>query len=193
MVQLPVRGMLVQVALPPAHATLLAQFLVSGGLSRERVDDNVIRNPQAWSEATCRSVLPGAADAAVQVGLKVRKLPVYWQYSSRDRPAWLCDGDIVGILLTYETPAGHALADEAHPQRRGIVLAAFEALVGHTFEHEDDCQACRLAWGGHGGGALRWLEVDGRAVWDLYKAFNAMFWLPELCKADLVPYDESGF
>ena len=116
MVQLPVRGMLVQVALPPAHATLLAQFLVSGGLSRERVDGNPIRNPQAWSDATCRSVLPGAAGAAAQVKLKREKLPLYWQYSSRDRPGWLSEGDVFGILLNYATPAGHDFG-EAHPER----------------------------------------------------------------------------
>ena len=179
MVQLPVRGMLVQVALPPAHATLLAQFLVSGGLSRERVDGNPIRNPQAWSDATCRSVLPGAVGAAAQVKLKREKLPLYWQYSSRDRPDWLSEGDVFGILLNYATPAGHDFG-EAHPERTAVVLLALEALVGHPFMHEDACQACRLAWSGRGREALRWLEVDGRAVWDLHKAFTDMFWLPEL-------------
>ena len=181
MVLLPVRGLIVHVDLPLAFSTLIAQFLVSCGLSRERVDKRQIQFPQAWSEQVCSSVRnEGSPDSREQIAMKRAKLPIYWRHSAKDRPRWLDDAAIVAILLTNRTPAGVDTADALHPDRPPVIRAAFEAIVGHAFDGEPGCVACTLADRSEVARLLRSLEVDPRAVWDLFKAFQDMFWLPDL-------------
>lgn len=195
MALIPVRGMLVHVNPPPDLSPLLTQFLVSCGLSRDRVDGKPINYPQRWAEATCDSVRKTAPDRQSQIKMKRSKLPVYWRFSCVDRPDWFTDSALVSVLLDHRTRAGADLTDQAHPERPGTVRAAFEALVGHRFDHEEGCRACDLARSGEGHELLEHLEVDSRAAWDLFKSFRAMFWLRDLSpwEAELWDPDDPTF
>lgn len=189
MVALPICGRLVKVSLPEGDdGRDLAAFLISCGLSRERVESAPIRHPQAWADTVLRSLdKPARLGSRTMTNLQRAKemLPVYLEHSDKLRPRWATDAALVDLLMRQETPSGRWVEPETQ-DAAGLVSDAVQAVLGHRFVHDDSCRVCYLAFvPGAGRSLLREARVDGRVAWDLVQALEKARLLPELT-ADLM-------
>lgn len=192
-VSLPVAGRVIEVTLPDEHASFLARVLVATPLSRARVGERPINDPGAWGPSVVKRFVERAAAGgalfAKEVADHERHLAQYAWHSMHLWPDWLTVDALVGHLVFggVAKPAGD---DPIALERRRVIRRAVLVTIGHHAPHDhDECTVCLDLLGGRAGYALSVLGIPQVVIWDLYQAFLAACWMPEIRGANTVDPD----